>query len=302
MHLSSSKTHTVWDRDIPPVLRVSPGQELTVEVADASGGQLTRESTEADVTAMDFANVNPVSGPIAVEGAEPGDILVVDILDIEVDAWGWTANIPNFGLLADQFPDAHLRISTIANGAVELLPGLSLASIPMVGTIGVAAPEPGQTSVLVPTRWGGNMDIRHIGGGAKLMLPVGVAGALLSLGDTHAAMGDGEVCGTGIETGSTVTMKVDVIRGRELKYPIVETDARSARAGNAVAATGIGPDLMQATKDAASGLIDEIVRRTGLAPIDAYLLASVAADLKISEVVDAPNWVVSMHIERDLLA
>jgi acetamidase/formamidase len=301
MHLSSSTSHIVWDRDIPPVLRVSPGQELTVEVADASGGQLTRDSTAVDVTAMDFAKVNPVSGPIAVEGAEPGDILVVDILDIEVDAWGWTANIPDFGLLADQFPDAHLRISTIANGTVELLPGLSFPSVPMVGTIGVAPPEPGQTGVLVPTRWGGNMDIRHIGGGAKLMLPVGVSGALLSLGDTHAAMGDGEVCGTGIEAGSTVTMTVDLIKGRELRFPIVETDARAARAGNAVAATGIGPDLMQATKHAASGLVDEIVRRTGLAPIDAYLLASVAADLKISEVVDAPNWVVSMHIERDLL-
>jgi acetamidase/formamidase len=302
MHLTSSQAHTVWDRDLAPVLSVAPGQLLTVEVANSSGGQLTRESTAADAAVMDFAKVNPVSGPITVEGAEPGDILVVDIADIAVDEWGWTANLPNFGLLADQFPDAHLRISSIVGGRVELLPGLSFDSVPMVGTIGVAAPEPGQTSVVVPTRWGGNMDIRHIGAGAKLLLPVGVDGALLSLGDTHAAMGDGEVCGTGVETGSTVTMTIDLIKGRSLRFPIVETDARAARAGNAVAATGIGPDLMQATRDAASGLIDEIVRRTGLAPIDAYLLASVAADLKISEVVDAPNWVVSMHIERDLLA
>jgi acetamidase/formamidase len=94
---------------------------------------------------------------------------------------------------------------------------------------------------------------------------------------------------------------VDLIKGRSLRFPMIETDARAARVGNALASTGIGPDLMQATKDAARGLIDEIVRRTGLAPIDAYLLASVAADLKISEVVDAPNWVVTMHIERDLL-
>jgi acetamidase/formamidase len=301
MHLTSSSTHTMWDRDLPPVITVAPGQQLTIEVANSSGGQLTRGSTAGDVALMDFAKVNPVSGPILVEGAEPGDILVVDIHDIAVDDWGWTANIPDFGLLADQFPDAHLRISSIVDGTVELLPGLTFPSVPMVGTIGVAPPEAGKTSVVVPTRWGGNMDIRHIGGGAKLLLPVGVPGALLSLGDTHAAMGDGEVCGTGIEVGSTVTLTVDLIKGRALKFPIVETDARTARTGNAVAATGIGPDLMQATKDAASGLVDEIVRRTGLDPIDAYLLASVAADLKISEVVDAPNWVVSMHIERELL-
>ena len=97
-------------------------------------------------------------------------------------------------------------------------------------------------------------------------------------------------------------MRVDLIKGRELKFPIVETDARAARAGNAVAATGIGPDLMQATKDAASGLVDEIVRRTGLAPIDAYLLLSLTGELRISEIVDAPNWVVSMHVPADFAA
>lgn len=300
MHLPRS-THTVWDRSIPPIVRVGPGTELTVDIVNSSGGQLAKDSTNADVAALDFAMVNPVTGPIGIDGAEPGDILVVDILDIDVDAWGWTANIPGFGLLADDFPSAHLRVSSIANGVVELLPGLSLPSVPMIGTIGVAPPGEKPTSVVVPTRFGGNMDIRHVGAGARLLLPIGVSGALLSLGDTHAAQGDGEICGTGIETGSTVTLRVDLIRGRDLRFPLVETNSRTTRAGNALAATGIGPDLMRAAQDAARGLIDEIVRRTGLDPLDAYLLASVAADLKISEVVDAPNWVVSMHIERDLL-
>ena len=300
MHVTRS-THTVWDRSIPPIVHVSPGTELTVDIVNASGGQLAKDSTNADVAALDFAKVNPVTGPIGIDGAEPGDILVVDILDVEVDAWGWTANIPGFGLLADDFPSPYLRISSIANGAVELSPGLSLPSVPMIGTIGVAPPERAPSSVVVPTRFGGNMDVRHVGAGARLLLPIGVSGGLLSLGDTHAAQGDGEICGTGIETGSTVTLRVDLIRGRDLRFPLVETHPRASRAGNALAATGIGPDLMQATKDAARGLIDEIVRRTGLDPLDAYLLASVAADLKISEVVDAPNWVVSMHIERDLL-
>ena len=300
MHLTGS-THTVWDRTIPPIIRVRPGSELTVDIVNSSGGQLAKDSTNADVAAFDFSMVNPVTGPIVIDGAEPGDILVVDILDIDVDTWGWTANIPGFGLLADDFPSAYLRVSSIANGVVELLPGLSLPSVPMIGTIGVAPPGEGPTTVVVPTRFGGNMDIRHVGTGARLLLPIGVSGALLSLGDTHAAQGDGEICGTGIETGSTVTLRLDLIRGREIRFPLVETHSRATRAGSALAATGIGPDLMRAAQDAARGLIEEIVRRTGLDPLDAYLLASVAADLKISEVVDAPNWVVSMHIERDLL-
>nr|WP_240940016.1 acetamidase/formamidase family protein [Planosporangium flavigriseum] len=299
--MTRSTTHTVWDRAIPPAARVVPGDEVTVEVANSSGGQLAKDSTVADVATLDFSNVNPVTGPLAVDGVEPGDVLVVDILDIDVDSWGWTANIPGFGLLADDFPDAHLRISSISAGSVELLPGLVLPSVPMIGTIGVAPPAAEPASVVVPTRFGGNMDIRHVTAGARLLLPVGVPDALLSLGDTHAAQGDGEICGTGIETSSVVRFRVDVIRGRALAFPIVETDPRTARAGRAIAVTAIGPDLMQATRDAARGLVDEIVLRTGLAPLDAYLFASVAADLKISEVVDAPNWVVSMHVERDLL-
>jgi acetamidase/formamidase len=301
VHLTRSSTHTVWDRAIAPVARVDPGDEVTVEVANSSGGQLAKDSTVKDVAALDFAKVNPVTGPIAIDGAEPGDVLVVDVVDIHVDPWGWTANIPGFGLLADDFPFAHLRVSSISGGQVELLPGLVLPSVPMIGTIGVAPPQAKPSSVLVPTRFGGNMDVRHVSAGARLLLPVGIAGGLLSLGDTHAAQGDGEICGTGIETGSTVTLRLSLIRHREIRFPLIETDSRTTRSGNAVAATGIGPDLMGATRDAARGLIDEIVRRTGLDPLDAYLLASVAADLKICEVVDAPNWVVSMHIERNVL-
>jgi acetamidase/formamidase len=301
VHLTRSTTHTVWDRSIPPAAHVAPGDEVTIEVANSSGGQLAEDSTAADVATLDFTKVNPVTGPVAVDGVEPGDVLVVDVLDIDVDSWGWTANIPGFGLLADDFPAAHLRISSISAGSVELLPGLVVPSVPMIGTIGVAPPAGEPATVVVPTRFGGNMDVRHMTAGARLLLPVGVPDALLSLGDTHAAQGDGEICGTGIETSSVVRLRVDVIRGRALPFPIVETDPSAVRAGRAVAVTAIGPDLMQATRDAARGLVDEIVLRTGLDPLDAYLLASVAADLKISEVVDAPNWVVSMHIERDLL-
>jgi acetamidase/formamidase len=300
-HLEPDTAHNVWDRSIPPVATVAPDTELTVGTADASGGQLTPESGVEAVTALDFSRVNPVTGPVAVDGAQPGDALVIDVVDVSVGTWGWTANIPGFGLLADDFPDAHLRISTIGDGAVDFLPGLALPVVPMIGTIGVAPPEPGEHSIVPPRRWGGNMDIRHVGPGARLVLPVGVAGALLSLGDVHAAMGDGEVCGTGIETSATVRLRVGLRRGAAPVTPLIETDARTQRTGRALATTGIGPDLMDATRQATRALVAEIAARTGLDPVDAYLLASVAADLRISEVVDVPHWVVSAHIGLDLV-
>ena len=301
MRLGTATVHTVWDREIAAVAQAGPGDELTVQTLDAGGGQLTAASGPDDVRAIDFGRVNPVTGPVEVRGARAGDALVVDVLDVAVGGWGWTANIPGFGLLAADFPDAHLRVSRIGGGVAEPLPGVSVPVVPMIGTIGVAPPEAGQHSIVPPRRWGGNMDIRHVGPGARLVLPVGVDGALLSLGDVHAAMGDGEVCGTGVETSATVRIRVDVQRGAAPATPVIETDPRTQRTGPALATTGIGADLMAAGRDAVRALVDEIVRRTGLAPVDAYLLASITADLKISEVVDAPNWVVSAHIPTAVL-
>ncbi len=301
MHIKADRTHVAWDNSLDPVAVVPPGGEVTVDLDNSSGGQITPGSTVEAVTALDFGRVNPVTGPLLVPGAEPGDALVVDILDVAVDDWGWTAAIPGFGLLADRFSDPWLSISPIADGFAELPFGVRVPVVPMIGTIGVALPEPGRHSVVPPRRWGGNMDIRHVGPGARLVLPVGVEGALLSLGDTHAAMGDGEVCGTGIETSSTATLRVTLAKGAAPAFPLIETDPRTQRTGRALAATGIGPDLMQASRDAVGLLVDEVCGRTGMAAVEAYLLASVAADLKISEIVDVPNWVVSAHLELGLI-
>lgn len=302
MHLTRKQTHGVWDNSIAPVLRVAPGETVTVELENASGGQLGPDSQAGAIAALDFARINPVTGPMFIEGAKPGDALVVEILALEVESWGWTANIPGFGLLADRFTEPVLRTSRIANGTIELFTGMRLPSLPMIGTIGVAPAEPGAFSVVPPTRYGGNMDIRHVGAGATLFLPVAVEGALLSLGDGHAAQGDGEVCGTAIETTAAATLRISLERQRHLPAPMLLTDARSQRSGPAFATTGIGPDLLQAARDATSAMIAQIVRRTTLSEIDAYLLASVAGDLKISEVVDVPNWVVSLHLDASLLA
>ena len=295
MRLSSQHRHTVWDSSIEPVLRVAPGSTVEIEVANASGGQLGPDSTAADLLGLDFSRVNPVTGPISVETAEPGDSLVIEVLDIAVESWGWTANIPGFGLLSEQFPEPHLRFSTVAEDSVDFLPGIALPALPMIGTIGLA-PAGGQVLPMVPPhRQGGNMDIRQVTAGSRLRLPVAVSGGLLSLGDTHAAMGDGEVCGTGIEISSVVTVRIEVAKDDRIPAAVLETDGRAARSGPALIATGIGPDIWQAARDATGSMIDQLVRRTGLTPVDAYLLASVVADLHVAEIVDLPNVVVAMH-------
>ncbi|MHB1981128.1 MAG: acetamidase/formamidase family protein [Sulfobacillus sp.] len=299
--MPKEQSHVVWNREISPVAVVEPGSTVRLGIANASGGQFGADATVDDVAKLDFARVNPVTGPVFVVGAEPGDALIVEVLSIDLDTWGWTANIPGFGLLADQFLTPHLRISKVTERRAEFLPGLRIPVVPFIGTIGVALAATGDHPIVPPSAQGGNMDIRHITPGARLWLPVAVPGALLSLGDTHAAQGDGEVCGTAIETSSEVTLRVHLAKGRNLHFPMVETHPVSARAGRAIATTGIGPDLWQAARAATSGMIEEVVRRTGLSEVDAYLVASVAGDLKISEIVDQPNWVVSMHLEKDIL-
>jgi len=301
-HIASGHAHVTWNRAHAPAVVVDDGATVRLEVANASGGQFGRDATAESVAHLDFARVNPVTGPVLVRGAEPGDALAVEVLAIDLDTWGWTANIPGFGLLADRFTAPHLRISEVGAQRAEMLPGLRIPVVPFVGTIGLAPAAPGDHPIVPPGPQGGNMDIRHVTPGATLYLPVAVPGALLSLGDTHAAQGDGEVCGTAIETSSVVTLRLHLLKQRRLRSPLLETHPRSRRQGPALATTGIGPDLMAAAREATLGMVEEIARRTGLDEVDAYLLASVAGDLKISEIVDQPNWVVSMHLGLDILA
>jgi len=300
-HISRDQCHWSWNRDLKPVLHVDPGDTVVLEVANASGGQLHRESQVDDVATLDFSRVNPVTGPVWIEGAEPGDAVVVEVLSIDLDDWGWTAIIPGFGLLSDQFPRPHLRISTVTSRFAELLPGVRIPVAPFIGTIGLAMPEPGNHPLVPPSRYGGNMDLRQVTPGARLWLPVAVTGGLLSIGDTHAAQGDGEVAGTAVETSSQVTVRIKLVKGVNLKSPRLETHPLSQREGRAWVTTGIGPDLWVAAREATMEMIDWLSSLAGLSPEDAYLVTSVAGDLKISEIVDAPNWVVSMHVPQDVL-
>lgn len=300
-HISRDGVNWSWNADHEPAVRVQSGDVVTLDVANASGGQLSRESSVDDVARLDFGRVNPVTGPIYVEGAEPGDALRVDILAIDLDSWGWTANIPGFGLLADQFPEPHLRISRVTDRYAEILPGIRVPTRPFIGTIGLALASPGNHPLVPPSAQGGNMDLRHLTVGCHLWLPVAVPGALLSVGDTHAAQGDGEVAGTAIEISSTVVLRVHLEKGVGVRTPRLETPASAYPARRSWVTTGVGPDLWEAARGATQEMVEWVVRLEGLAPEDAYLLTSVAGDLKISEIVDAPNWVVSMHFPKAVL-
>lgn len=299
--------HFGWDNSIEPVLRVTPGQTVEIETIDSSGGQLGPGSTLADLGALSFDKVNPVTGPIHIDGAEPGDAVAITFLDFKPSGWGWTANIPGFGLLTDQFPDPALHIWSYDKVAMRPAlygPGGQVPLKPFVGTIGLALAEAGNHSVVPPRRVGGNLDIRDNAVGTTLYLPVEVAGGLLSLGDTHAAQGDGEICGTAIESPMDVAIRIDLLKGADLAFPRFETDGPVSRHFDGAgykATTGIGPDLMQAARDAVSGMIDWIAATTGMSALDAYMLCSVCGDLRISEIVDMPNWTVSFYFPKTAL-
>lgn len=291
-----------WDRATPPVLTVGPGETIEVAVREASDGQLTSSSTVEDLATMDADRANPLTGPVAVEGARPGDALVIVIEDVAVADWGWSAVIPGFGLLTDDFPDPHLAISRIHDDHVDFAGlGLTLPCRPFIGTIGLAPETPGPHGTIPPLRTGGNMDCRDVRPGTVLRLPVEVDGAVLSVGDTHAVQGDGEVCGTAVETPATVRLRVDVERGTDLLAPQLTIPGVPAQ-GPRHATTGIGADLYTAAQDATRAMIEWLGHHHGLTPVDAYLLCSAIADLRIREIVDAPNWVVSLDLPLDVLA
>jgi acetamidase/formamidase len=296
--------HLSWDNARKPALTIAPGEAVEFKEIDALCGQLTKTSTAAALATLDFARVNPVAGPVYVDGAEPGDALKVTLLDFTGVGWAWTGIVPGFGLLAEDFPDAALHIWSYDTSFKQPAALSSLARVPLkpfCGTVGVARAETGSHSTIPPYDSGGNMDIRDLGVGVSLYLPVRVKGALFSIGDPHCAQGDGEVCGTAIESIASVTAKIELAKGEHLHFPRFETPGPVTRhldAKGYEVTTGIGPDLMAASKNAVRGMVDRLGKWRGMDAAHAYMLCSVCADLRISEIVDRPNWVVSCYLPR----
>ena len=296
--------HCVWDNAIPPALRVRPNESIRLDMMEASDGQITPDASVEAVRNLDASRANPITGPIYIEGAEPGDALKVKIHELIPSGWGWTANIPGFGLLSDDFPDAALHLWDYDRDSLSPAAFGKNAQIPLkpfIGTIGLAPAEDGDHETIPPRRVGGNMDLREITAGAELILPVECEGAMFSAGDTHAAQGDGEVCGTAIESPLSAILEFEVIKGAAPISPQVKTSGPATdhldKKGYDIT-TGIGEDLHGCAKSAVAQMIDLQTKRHGLSAVDAYMLCSVCADLRISEIVNAPNFVVSCYFPR----
>ncbi len=294
--LGTENTHNHWSRAIPPVLTVPSGAIVEIETKEATDGQLTLDSGVEVMANLDFDPIHPLTGPIYVETAEPGDVLAVTFHKIDVLGWGWAGVIPGFGFLADEFPDARLKTFSFEEGQthVQFDDNISIPLRPFPGVIGVAPATEGELVTIPPRENGGNMDNRYLGVGTTVYLPVLVEGALLSIGDTHAAQGDGEVGGTGVEAPMRILLKIEVRKGgRVLAEPEYETDEYYA-------VTAFGETIDEAARKATRFMINYLEAERGLSRVDAYLLCSLAGDLKISEVVDMPHYLVSMHMPKGI--
>ena len=299
--LDNSQIHFRWNNALEPAVCIQPGDIVSGWCQEVSNGTITRNSTALDLTQPSFGFHYPLAGPIYVATAEPGDALEVEILKVQPGAWGWNGIPPGIGLLSEDFPGPYLRHWDLSNGrTTELKPGITIPLEPFLGVMGVAPAEAGEFRITPPDIFGGNMDIRHLDEGARLLLPVQVPGALFSVGDAHAVQGDGEMC-VAVECPMSYTLRLTVHKGRHLPGPQFWTRPRCPLTGHDTdrgyyVTTGTGPDLMRNAKDAVRAMVDWLSAHKGLTPEEAYLLCCTVLDLKISEIVNRPNWIVAAYL------
>jgi formamidase len=347
--------HNRWHPDIPPIVRCQPGDEVVLETRDALDGQIGPGATADTVAATNLDVVHPLTGPVYVEGAEPGDLLEVEILDVAPEPYGFTVQVPGFGFLREEFPDPYVVHWDIADGwaTSDGLPGVRIPGSPFMGAIGltpgrellttttareqalldrggaVLPPSPASAvpddpriaaealRTIPPREQAGNVDIKQLSKGTTLLLPVDTPGALFSAGDAHFAQGDGEACGTAIEMSATLRVRFGLQKGEAAVHGI--RDPRFIRSDYYLppeyaaprrfyATTGISitrdgenrsEDVTLAARNALLNMIDHLGER-GWNRQQAYTICSVAVDLKISQLVDVPNLLVSAFLPEDI--
>jgi formamidase len=348
--------HNRWHPDIPPIVRCDPGDEVVLQTRDALDGQIGPQATAEIVGAANLNVVHPLTGPVYVNGAEPGDLLDVEILEVEPDRYGFTIQVPGFGFLRDEFPDPYIAKWAIADGwaTSDDLPGVRIPGHPFMGTIGlspdrvlleqttareqaaldrggfVLPPDPTDAvpsdpaiaatalRTIPPRETAGNVDIKQLGAGTRLLIPVYAEGGLFSAGDAHFAQGDCETCGTAIEMRSTLHVRFAVHKARAAERGIRDLQftredyfvaPEYAAPRRFFATTGLSvtrdgenrpEDLTLAARNALLNMIDHLCQHGGWTRQQAYAICSVAVDLKISELVDVPNFVVSAFLPLDI--
>lgn len=346
--------HNRWHPDISPVAHVRPGQDLVFRTRDGSDGQITPTTGAPEFMDIDPDVIHTLTGPFFIDGAEPGDLLRVEVVQIDPDDHGDTLVWPGsgFGMLPDDFDQpliVHWRIQD-GHARSPAMPGVAIPGRPFLGIMGVApsrerlaeiaarearlaqsglnvlSPDPASAvppegapateglRTAPPREIGGNMDIKQLAAGSVVILPVDVPGALFSAGDCHFAQGDGEVTGTAIEITATVRLRFDVVKPEEQtwrpRFPAFEyAEPPHADARRFVGTSGIPVDaegrngyldLTMAAQEALREMISYLTATRGLTPEQAYVLISVAGDLRISEGVDVPNPIVSVHLPLDI--
>jgi acetamidase/formamidase len=296
-YFPEDRVHYTWDVTHAPALTVDSGDTVVVRTRDVSDNQITPTSTSDVISGLNWERVYPLAGPIRVSGAQPGDTLAVEILDLHTQGWGWTAILPGLGLLSDDFKDPYLRVFDLSRGDVAYLrEDIAIPVEPFFGTMGVCPAGASKQAIMPPGTFGGNLDTRQLTRGTTLYLPVQAQGALFSCGDAHGAQGDGEVCVTGIEAPMYAALRFTLQKGRRIPAPQFLTTGpltpRVDRAGF-YGTTGVGPDLFKGAQEAIRAMIDYLTTTYRLSREDAYVLASLVVDLKIAEIVDAGQYVVS---------
>jgi acetamidase/formamidase len=300
-----SNIHYDWSAELSPVLSVTSGDIVRFDCRDASNGQLGTGATVETLRSLTFKG-HPLTGPVAIEGAEPGDVLEVDLLEFEDQGHGFTyfyEGNAGKGLLPEEFEDPGLHIWEINDEVATFVDGIEIPVAPFPGCIGVAPRAEGPHITTPPRRVGGNVDIKHLTAGSTMYLPLEVETGLFSIGDCHAAQGDGEVCVTGIEAPMSVTARLTVRSDMTIEEPQFRTNGPFTSSGvdePMYATTGIDSDLMTASKKAVKHMIDHLHEERELSRSEAYILCSVAVDLKINEIVDAPNWVISAYLPESI--
>ena len=346
-----ANSHNRMWPDLEPVAVIEPGEEVVLELRDGMDGQLTASGQANSLESIDLDANHPLTGPIEIRGARPGDLLVVEPRRIDPDGFGATAVIPGFGLLGDLFARPFLARWQIEDGIARSpdLPGVAIRGRPFLGCVAVApsrelvaaaarreaalahrggtvrGPQPrsavpaiepyaSQALRTIPPREnGGNLDVPQVTTGSRLLLPVQVPGALLSAGDVHFAQGEGESCGTAIEVAATVTLTVSLRRANELRwrphFPMVEYSEPVEAARPSCMTIGIpltdegengDLDLTLAARRALLEMLGWLQAERGMTREQAYVLASVAADLRVAEAVNVPNGIVTCRLPLDV--
>ncbi|KYP81153.1 acetamidase/formamidase family protein [Ferroacidibacillus organovorans] len=285
--IASDKLVYALSQNHAPVARVTNGETVVFHTCDCFQNQITHE--EQEFGTLDWERINPATGPLFIEGADPGDTLAVEILSIDVAEQGVMTTGPNLGVLGDELAENVIRMVPIRDGVAHFSSSLRIPLSPMIGVIGTA-PAGADVSCGTPGDHGGNMDCTKIRAGATLLLPVNVPGALLAMGDLHAAMADGEVAVCGIEIAGKVTVRLHVIKGKTWKLPML-IDAEH------VIAIASEERLDEAAERATKNMVDFLEGSCGMERAEAVLLLSAAGSLRICQVVD-PKKTARMELPR----